>query len=226
MPEKPVSIVYLDKNRFDFHGGSIAGTATCVFPQEVVFDMEVKHRPAFRSHIQSFLSVNKISPSKILVILSPSICFENLHSPQAQLESNKLVKNFVETVPFEQVASRTYKTQKGNLIICTNASFIEALKAELSSFGNFILAVVPATMLGIQHNQTGLDVKTAQTLSENALTSAALDINTEIAKTETPVYKETPLQSIVRNRRLIILLSVFLVLLIILILVLKSAAFI
>src|SRR3989344_7396035 len=110
MADKPISIVYLDKNRFDFHGGAVAGTATCVFPAEVVFDMDVKHRPAFRSHIKSFLSVNKISPSKILVILSPSLCFENLHSPQAQLEGNTTIKNFIETVPFEQVAYRTYKT--------------------------------------------------------------------------------------------------------------------
>ena len=226
MSDKPVSIVYLDKNRFDFHGGAVAGTATCVFPPEVVFDMEVKHRSAFRSHIQSFLSVNKISPSKILVILSPSLCFEKLHTPQVQLEGDKAVKNFIETVPFEQVANRTYKTQKGNLTICTNASFIEALKAELSSFGHFILAVAPATMLGIQHNQTGLDVKTAQMLSENALSFAALDITTEYSKMETPVRKETPIESIVRNRRLIILLSVFLVLIIILILVLKNSAFI
>ena len=226
MSENKVCIVYLDKNRFDFHGGAVAGTATCVFPPEVVFDMEVKHRPAFRSHIQSFLSVNKISPSKILVILSPSLCFENLHSPQAQLEGNTTIKNFIETVPFEQVAYRTYKTQKGLLTICTNASFIEALKAELSSFGHFILAIIPATMLGIQHNQTGLDVKTAQTLSENALSSAALDITTEVAKMETPARKEAPLESLVKNRRLIILLSVLLVLTIILILVLKNAAFI
>ena len=226
MADKPISIVYLDKNRFDFHGGAVAGTATCVFPAEVVFDMEVKHRPAFRSHIQSFLSVNKISPSKILVILSPPLCFEKLHTPQVQLDANIADKNFIETVPFEQVAIRTYKTQKGLLTICTNATLIEALKTELSSFGHFILAVVPATMLGIQHNQTGLDVKTAQTLSENALSSVALDITTEAAKMETPVRKKTPLESIAANRRLIILLSVFLVLIIILILVLKNAAFI
>ena len=72
MSENKVCIVYLDKNRFDFHGGAVAGTATCVFPPEVVFDMEVKHRPAFRSHIQSFLSVNKISPSKISQSFSPA----------------------------------------------------------------------------------------------------------------------------------------------------------
>jgi len=216
------SIILLDRNRFDFHGAHIAGIVTCVFPPEVVSDMEVINRQAFRAHIQSFLQVNKISPTKILVVLSPAICFETLLPTQTQLEGDAITKNFVDTVPFEDVVYRTYKSQKGNTVIAVNAAIIDALKIELSSFGHTVLALVPATMFGILHNQTGLDVKTAQILSENALSSLSLDLTTQVAKTSMPVHQEAPLVALSHNRRLVVLLCMFLVLILILIVLLKS----
>lgn len=217
------AIIFLEATRFDFHGGNIAGTATCVFPAEVVYDMEVKDRPAFRAHIQSFLQVNKISGMKILVVLSPAICFENLITSSTQLDEETTIKNFIDTVPFEEIVHRKYKSQKGNVVVAANASIINALKIELSTFGHYILAVVPSSVLGTPHNHSALDAKTAQYLSENALSLVSLDIATTI-QTSPPVHEEAPLATLSRNRRLVVLLLIFLVLIIAMILMLKNAA--
>lgn len=159
------AVLYLMPNGFYYFGEQFTSVLSMAIPPEVLSDLEVKDVEKFSSLIQTFVSSYKLAPSSIAIVLSPWMVFEedieslaqesvqkkdNLlispavnHATELQEGVNQDVAHFLSLVPFENILSRVFPTQKGVKVIAANQDVVRVLGETFFQFGSEVSIVVP-----------------------------------------------------------------------------------
>ncbi len=174
------AIIFLDKARIFVYDGD--GILKLDFPENIVFDLEITDRSAFDSLIDAFVKSKKLTPARVLIILSESVCFSRDIPATAKLEDE--VRDFLEAVPFDQIISRRYKSQTGVRVIASNLELLEGIMEIFEREGFGIEGIVPAAIFA------GFTTKKVLDLDFVKMISASRQIvrqSNMLSRTELPV---------------------------------------
>lgn len=212
------AVIYLDRNRLDFYGSNVSSVLTLVFPTQVVDNLEILNPVEIKNLIISFIKLNKISPTNLIIVFSKNIIFEKEFEKTIP-NIEEATQKFIDAIPFENIISKVYHLEKIDKVIAINKDFYEYVKNNFESAGFTTDIIVPDWALGSNINiQNGLDIDSAKVILER-LELIKL-YNLSIHQDNSIPLKSGINNNSVKNQnntRTFILLSVFAVLLVILI---------
>ena len=164
-----IAIVFLDKNGFDLYTPTQESLLRFTFPKDAVQDMEVMQTELFISSVTSFITTYQIPMSMVSILISQDLLFmkdiqttfpsANESAPAntlSLLEQQKLIKQFLDTVPFEMIENKSFPIQNGIRVVATNKALYDGIRLAFEHTGSTVQAVIPAFMLGTTNQGEGL----------------------------------------------------------------------
>lgn len=146
--KKQPALLYLDKNGFYFYMNGLPGILSMSFLETSVKNMDVVNRDSIISQIKSFIEQYHIAPASISIVLSPNITFEKEIIGLSPDEQEEEVRNFIDTIPFENTMSKNYPIENGVRVIGYNEDLYQELKFSFEQNGFNIDSIIPYQLLG------------------------------------------------------------------------------
>jgi len=159
MTEK-LSVVYLQKDKFQLFSPTIGRVIEFRFPPEIIRDLDVLNTELLENQIKVFVTNSKISPSGLLFVLAENAYFTKDFNQPAQPKGataqpavntdllQKQADEFIEHVPFDNVVSKTIPLKDGMKVIATNKDFYESIAIAFEHLGFTVQSVLPGMVLG------------------------------------------------------------------------------
>jgi len=184
MPSKQkLGVLFLDSTKFDLF---IPHTSTVVsynLPSTLVRDLEILDKEALTTQITTFIDTNKIPPFTVIIVLSERVLFNRDFAPIADLQEQvTIVQDFLDTIPFDNLSTKTFKLERGFKVVAANRDFYENIKEILETKGFIVDAIAPITVVAQElATLTLLDKQTAQKIISklNTIKQNALEIHYE-----------------------------------------------
>lgn len=128
------ALFYLKRQSLDVYSPG-KSAVTLSFPPESVMAGEILDTEKFRARLVDFLTVNKFTKRKSVVVLADELIFQ-----KDIAEKDKLISE----IPFapEKIVSKSYSDKK--VVVCVNGEIFKLLAEEMK-----VDFVVPQTLLGI-----------------------------------------------------------------------------
>ncbi len=143
------AILFLDRNSFDFFVSGAANALRFQFSDNVIASLEIANMEALENQIKVIVGQNSIPSARITMILSSNVVFEKDLPETVPLEQKEEeVQKFWDTVPFEDIDSKSIKLNNGERIIAVNNNLCNALKTSFEKIGFAIEMIVPYEALG------------------------------------------------------------------------------
>jgi hypothetical protein len=208
-----IAIVFLDKDGFSLYASTLESPMRFNFPKETVQDMEIMNMDAFISQVSSFLTTYSVPPSTVTILISQNLLFvqdiptiitmpdENT-PPQtiSAVEQQKKIQDFLDTVPFEVIESKTYPIDEGIRIVATNKSLYENIITVFEKQGSVVKTVIPAFILGIPNEGLSDEVITAVINNSDALKTESFMIHPQEIISLTPEEKKKEFLSLPKQQ--------------------------
>ncbi|HET7099398.1 MAG TPA: hypothetical protein VFI61_04165 [Patescibacteria group bacterium] len=199
------TVILLERDRFYlYEDGVILGLN---FPANISLDLDVKDRDAFFNLITVFIQNNKLEPSQIFLVVSEAVCFSKDFPIKDPADTTKVETDsqiFIDTVPFNSVLSKVYKTANVWRVVATNLDLVDTIVDAFTARGFGLTAVVPVNIYpeyGAMREltedfakhvmDTGDNMKTSSMIGEKVVTQE--DHNeVSISKAQEPKSKLLP----------------------------------
>lgn len=207
--QKQAAILYIEPNRI-FLYESTSGLHQLDLNPEIISDLEVINKESFYNLFKTFIDSNGILPASTVVLISPSVSFEREFAPGEKLEAD--IQSFLESVPFENIVSRAIKMEKKTKVISINRDIFELIQEGLDRQKFSLIAAVPLSILQetIPELSNNIDLKVILA-KVDAIKQYSLLVGEEKGE-KIALKKNNPL----KNKRLLVLGSIFGLLLLIL----------
>ena len=154
-----------------FYGMQMEQPFPVDIPVTAVRDLEVLNRDQLNTIIETFLTSGGITGGSLIMVLSNTLLFEKQIVQDLSDEKRRAgaIKEFIDNVPFEQVAYLSYPVQTGVGVMATNEELFIAIKKAFERKNVQVHLIVPVRAFGdIQVAQSGLDAQTAVFFMQNA----------------------------------------------------------
>ncbi|OGM29552.1 hypothetical protein A2630_00990 [Candidatus Woesebacteria bacterium RIFCSPHIGHO2_01_FULL_44_10] len=206
MARGPLFIIFVNRSQIQFFSGGVV--ATLKFEQSTLRDLEVTNKDTFRRQIDAFINQQKINPSLFTIVFSEEMCFSaDLDPKLSEDEKRTVVGNFKTAVPFEHVESKVFATTTGQRLICVNKDLYETIIQAFETREFRCLDVFPDYILG-NLGAKGLTTEVAKAIMENIGKSGVRGFLGEVV-IEPEVEVQAEESFFTKNKRMIILSSVF-----------------
>lgn len=181
-------------------------------PTTIISNMEVINKDALYQLVTDWLKTRTYVNSEIIWLLGEELCFEHMITSTDPDKIDSEIVQFLDTVPFEEVQSKTYIAGPIRQLTAVNKILIQAFIQAFSLHGYDTRAVVPVRLVSSSDELT-LDIARLAYKKENEL-----DKNSLFAMSPSqPVVSQTPKTVTEKPKsQLPLLLAVFLILLAIL----------
>jgi len=145
---KTNAIFYLDLNTGFYYAG-IQPMLTLAFPPDTISDQEVLSREKLTNLVAAFVETNKIEPSNLVIVFAPTLSYQKDYEGSIPLteKDNQDIRDFFEIVPFENVASKTYKLGKKTIALAVNKDILDSLKEAFEKWKFTVIAAVPYAVI-------------------------------------------------------------------------------
>lgn len=244
-------IIYLQKDKFSLYVPTATKNIEFRFVPEIVKDLDVINLELLENLIKLFITNSKVPPMTFTIILADNACFikDFIKTPQnpnqtvpgqpqppidekADQEIKKNEDDFIDHVPFDNVVSKTLPLGNGEKIIAVNKDLLDAIASSFEKIGSKINMVLPGIVFG---NNIGIapalnQVTVNLILSQEDSLRDYDFLNKEVYQ---PILKDKPEKEDFyvkddsdapkSNKRLFIMIGVFVLLIIVLIVVYLNA---
>lgn len=213
MENVQIAIVFLDKDGFSLYSPTLESPMRLNFTPDTVQDMEILNTDAFIAQATTFLTRYVIPPSNITILISQTLLFiqdiptvipavEEGIPPEtiSAVEQQKKIQDFIDTVPFEIIESKTYPIENGIRVAATNKSIYEAIISVFEKQGSVIKTVIPAFILGLPNEGLNDDVITAVINNSEALKAESFMIHAQEIIQLTPEEKKKQFLSLPKKQ--------------------------
>lgn len=235
-------ILFIDRSGFSIFQDTLPNIAKFNFTPDIVANLDVVNREQFSNLIATFIQINKILPSSLVLILSDNMVYEkNLINPAPNTVQNPASQNpssipsdvngqhkeeiqgFLEDIPFEEVLAKVIKTDQLNRIVAVNKDLVMTIADVFLNKGSTVEAIIPSFMYGPNMNfAAGLTQNNIQAIlgeseilrTGNLLTNQQMIISPQSLEIERKEKEKKP-----QNLSLYLLIGVFVTLLVILVVV-------
>lgn len=106
------------------------------FQPSYYHDLEIISEVEFAKHLLSVIQTNKLTPGSLIVVFGEDAVFDVvLQKSQSNSALTDQERQFIESVPFENVVSRGIEEAKGRHIVAINGDFFLAVRRSFESAG-------------------------------------------------------------------------------------------
>lgn len=205
---------YITRNSIVVCDEALSAPLVFPFDRNVVADFEMINKDDFAKQFVAFLQQNKVVPGVMSIVLGEDAFFEKEVPMMERTKKDEVIKLFIESVPFEHVATGSFTTKTGSILIATNKDFFNAIIEITAKLGFIVQYVIPAYYF--DKKITTVDQLTARyildkvpSLRQASLLGVVEEKHIEPAATEVMTTKK-------EKNKLPILIAIFLILTLIL----------
>jgi len=205
-------VILLTSNSLQMIAHNETVVTTFPLPSTIISNMEVINKDALYQLVTDWLKQRTYVNSEIIWLLGSELCFEHVLASTDPDKIDSEIVQFLDTVPFEEVMSKTYTAGPVRQLTAVNKILISSFIQAFSLHGYNTRAVVPARLVTSSDVLT-LDLAKLAYKKENELDKNSLFAvtpATPVASQSNPAVTEKP------KSQLPLLLTVFLILLAIL----------
>lgn len=155
-------ILFIDRFGFSVYQDVLTNIPKFNFTSDLVSNMDVVNGDQFKSLIATFIQINKMVPSCLVIILSDDIIYiKDLAASQKAIpaqgakvepvddrEHQEDIRNFLEDIPFEEVMAKTIRIGEANRVVAVNRDLVMTIMNVFTGKGFAIEAVIPGFMYG------------------------------------------------------------------------------
>jgi len=213
--KKQFGVMWLNKSSFSLYTESILQPVQHIFSENIVNYLEIIDEVQFETDMDFFIQQSKLPPTNFVLVLAQDMLFEKEFSTAESIQINSAERQFVDSVPFENVNSKTWRSEDKLHMAAFNADFYSYIKMSLEKAGSSITAVIP--YFAVEKNQLDQDaIDSINTLvkKHEALKQANF-IDSLPVVGETNPNENQPKKSI-HSKREFILIGIFIFMLLIL----------
>lgn len=146
--QKQPGIIWLTRSGFFLYTSVLKSIVNLIFPPDVVNYLEVIDETKLQQLIQSFINQYKLPEQRVYLIIGPDALIEKeMLSGQPGTE-NEEEKRILDSMPFENIYSKKYVSDKKIKIACFNANFYQVLQSAFEKSGWQIESVSPYFITG------------------------------------------------------------------------------
>jgi len=176
-------VLFIDRLGFSVYQDTLINIPRFNFTPDLVVNLDLINKEQFTNLIATFIQVNKIAGSSLVVVLSDDVIFvKNLQNPVQEptlprdlktnlndTKDNKdEIQSFLEDIPFEEVLARVIKTGEVNRIVAANKDLVMTIISAFVNKGSAIETVVPGYTFGQNANfSTGLNLSNVAVILGN-----------------------------------------------------------
>jgi len=154
------SVIYLQKDKFQFFVSSYGKVIEFRFVPEIIRDLDVVNSELLENLIKVFVTNSKIVPSNLIFVLAENTYFIKDFVPPVPIKGTaapspvsaeilqKQADEFIEHVPFDNVVSKTIPVKDGIKVIATNKDFYESIAIAFEHQGFTVESVLPGYLFG------------------------------------------------------------------------------
>lgn len=159
------AIIFLDKNQLFVYDGN--GVLKLDIPETIIRDVDIIDKSGFDSLVDTFIKTKKLNPTQVWLILADGVCFSKDVTQTDSVKIEGEIKDFLESVPFDQVLSKRYRAQQGVRVIATNLEYVEAI-TEIFEREEFVMeGIIPGAVFPGFNVKKVLDANFARYILEN-----------------------------------------------------------
>src|SRR5205809_4988771 len=136
-------LVYIENSRCIVFGSNMQEMQQVDFPFDIARDLEILNKDSMHTLIQTAIDTYQIFPAIVMFILSPLITFDKDLSDIPPEQQEPEAQKFLDQVPFQNVLSYRFATQKKQKIIAANKDFVLTMKTAFEKRTFPVTAVVP-----------------------------------------------------------------------------------
>lgn len=146
-----LAIIYIQRNGF-YYKDSVKNTSILhyAFLPSMVADLDVIDSKALTESIKAFITDNKLAAKECVIVVSESVYFEKDYAGITKEQEQPVTQLFIDSVPFENVLTKTYLIENGIKVVVANKDFCMMLKTAFDQNKLFVAAIVPAVIVGIK----------------------------------------------------------------------------
>lgn len=205
-------VILLNSNTLQMIAHNETVVTTFPLPSTIISNMEVINKDALYQLVTDWIKQRTYVNSEIIWLLGNELCFEHVITSTDPDKIDSEIVQFLDTVPFEEVMSKTYTAGPVRQLTAVNKILISAFIQAFSLHGYNTRVVVPVRLVSTSDVLT-LDLAKLAYKKENELDKNSLFAITPASPVVTqsnPTVTEKP------KSQLPLLLTVFLILLAIL----------
>lgn len=133
--QKQPGIIWLTKSGFFLYTSALKSIVNLIFPPDVVNYLEVIDEGKLQQLIQSFVNHYKLPGLRIYLIIGPDALIEKELPPGQPGTENEEEKRILDSMPFENIYSKKYVSDKKIKFACFNANFYQVLQSAFEKSG-------------------------------------------------------------------------------------------
>jgi hypothetical protein len=165
--QKTILILFIERNRFQFFGGTLTSVVTIDVPETIIRDFDVIQKDGFYTLIKQWVRQYNLALSELIIVYSDASYFEKLFVSTENPQNETDILKFFDTIPFESIWTKVYPTPTGKRALGVNKSLYEAIHQGFSLQGVSTRAVLPAFTLGTFSTAHSLDAAMAGYIIKN-----------------------------------------------------------
>ncbi len=216
--KKSIIVLFIDRNRFQFYGGSLSGIETLDVPEAQMHDLDIVNRDSFYTLVKQWVKQHALVGAQLILIFAETSYFEKVFSSKEPAELETEIIKFFDTVPFETSITKVYDAPNGKRPVAINKTLYEAIRQGFLLQGLSTRGVLPVSSLGPQGLKRALDRDMGEYVLKNLDTLMRQSIAEAGDLTGGIVHKSEE-HAVVQKKKssLPLLLSIFGVLLVVLV---------
>lgn len=207
----PKSILLISRDHLCFYGAGSEEVVDLPLSTEIVNDLEIISQKSLVRVVQSWLEQYKIVPQQSVLLLDDSVLFHQKLDTLPDPADNEAEKKFLSIIPFRNVLLKTFPMKDGAYILAINQGFLRPVIEAFEQVGFSIVSVSPAFIFGINLSEKKLN----KDLGQRMLGSLELLLQYNFLSQEEVEAKLTAPQTFLSvnfDKKLIMLIIVFIVL--------------
>lgn len=151
-------IIFLQRDKFQFYSPYLTNLFEFRFVPEFIQDFDIFNRELLENLLRVFISNNKIPASGLVIVIADNASFikdfvlaqqpiapqQASIPPQTLADLQEQANEYLQLVPFESAATKTFPLANGVRAYATNQEVCEVLKSILEKLGFIFEGVFPA----------------------------------------------------------------------------------
>lgn len=142
-------IIFVQAKGFTVYHPSFPSGSHFSFSEKYIKDLDILEKAGLEDSISTWFVTLHIPLSNFIMILSDSVYFEKDIMQMDIQKQDEMTKAFLDTVPFENVLTKTFPIQNGAKVIAANKDFCDLMITAIRKQKYTIESVVPAVIFGI-----------------------------------------------------------------------------
>ncbi len=142
--KKNKGFFYITRDSLIIYQDDLSAPLVFPFEKNIISDFEIINKEEFTKQFAVFVQQNKVTPAGMSIILAEDTFFEKDIPLLEKGKKDEALRLFIDTVPFEHVATNSFQTKTGGKLIVTNKDFFDSIIEIASKLGFVIQYVIPA----------------------------------------------------------------------------------